>query len=352
MIEDKTIRPKSAILLPTLGCNLRCKMCFHWQNKEEGVKRLDINEWKGFIDSFQEVVNGGAGDDAFSIVFGGGEPLMFAEEVINMVAFCTNKGYRTSLATNGYILNEPLIRRFIDAGLNNIGLSLDSLDEAIHDNLRGVRGGYAKVMEATESFKRFNNSIRIAINTIIMAPNLGEIIRLVEYVKKESHISSILFQAIVQPFHSQPEEDWQRYSTYSFLWPNDIKTVYQVIDKLIELKETNDRSGKIDNRVSQLKAFKAYFENPQRFIKTLKCNAVDTGFFTIGPDGTINLCPYMESVGNAREGTLKDIWYSEKAVKVREKMLNCKRNCHHLVNCWFEEEPHAQEKDRCYSGSN
>jgi len=327
-------------------------MCFHWQNKEEGITRPTLKEWKDFIDSFSEVLNGGTGDDRFTIVFGGGEPLVFAEEVIELISFCTGRGYKTSLATNGYLLDIARLRRLINAGLNYVGLSLDSLDEVTHDYLRGVRGSYKKVMETLVRLKEFNKYIRIVINTIIMAPNLDGIMKLVDYVRGKEHISSILFQAIVQPFHTQVQEDWQKKAEYSFLWPSDTKAVNYVIDRLIELKETNGSLGKIDNSVSQLKAFKAYFENPDRFIKTLKCNAVESGFFTIGPDGSINLCPYMESIGDIREGSLKSIWYSERALKTREKMLNCRRNCHHLINCWFEEELHEQKKDKCYFRSN
>lgn len=339
-MKSNNPQPRSAILLPTLGCNFHCKMCFHWQNMEENIERPSVKQWKDFASSFQEIIENTPTRDAFSVIFGGGEPLIFLKDVIEIIKHCADSGYRTSLATNGYMLNSEVVKQLIDSGLNNIGLSLDSLEETTHDQLRGVDGSYRKVMEGIDDFKKLNSNVRIAINTTIMAQNLDNIVKIADYVRKEDSISSVLFQAIVHPFHVQTLENWQETREYGFLWPQDLNNLYDIIDQLIELKKTGDFSAKIDNSISQLKAFKDYFKNPGKFIKTLKCNAADSGFFTIGPDGNVNLCPYMESIGSIKNRCLRDIWNSDKAVKIREDMSTCKRNCHHLINCWFEEEAH------------
>jgi len=86
-----------------------------------------------------------------------------------------------------------------------------------------------------------------------------------------------------------------------------------------------DKKDKINNPISQLKLFKSYFKNPQDFIKKMSCNVLNDSAFTVSPDGSVNLCPYMRPIGNIREGNLQDIWYSKEAHKRREEILQCKK---------------------------
>lgn len=335
MDKYQTKIPKACILLLTLSCSLRCRMCHLWQNDESSIKRPSEAVWKKFILSLKEFAA-----SEFNMIFGGGEPLLFPDTLMELIKFSSKNSFRTSLATSGYFIDENCARRLVDSGLHYIALTLYSLNQKTHNYLRGKPDSYEKVMQAIGYLHTLGTSLEIAIDTILMAPNLSEILELARWVKDDSRIRSVFFQAVVQPFHSQEKDDWYKSEEFSFLWPRNRDEVDTVINNLIRFKESAQQNSidKINNPVSQLLLFKSYFRNPNAFVKKNSCNLTNGNSFTVSPDGSINLCPYLAPVGNIKESSIKDIWYSKTAEERREEISSCKKNCHHIINCWYEEE--------------
>lgn len=323
-------KPKMCNLSITLGCMLRCKICYHWQNDEKNIKRPDLNDWKKFIYSFQGEV---ASD--FTVVFGGGEPIMFPKDLIELISFSSRLGFRTALATSGHTINEEFAKQLAQAGLNNIDLTIFSLNNKVHDFLRGIDGSLERVLKAIDYLGQFNDSLKIGINTIIMKPSLDDLLELTEWVNNNSGLLGIYYQAIMRPFHTPFVKEWYKAEEYRFLWPDDLNKLESIIDTIITLKQ---KGYHIANPVSQFITFKSFFRNPSNFIKTFTCNLTNGRFFTINSDGSIALCPYLESLGKITEGNFQELWYSEHAKTTRERIERCKINCHHLINCWYEEE--------------
>lgn len=337
---QKIKKPKACVLLLTLECTLRCRMCNLWRNDETKIIRPVLDEWKGFIASLE-----GFSEPGFNVIFGGGEPLLFPDMLMELISFCHERGLRTSLATSGYFINKEMAQRLVSSGLDYIALTLYSLNKNTHNFLRGMPDSYERLMQAIGYLDSLRTKLEIAIDTVIMAPNLKEIIELARWINKDTRIQSIFFQAVVQPFHSRPLEEWYKSEEYNFLWPKEIKEIDFVIDELVRLKERISRGqrDKINNPVSQLRLFKSYFRNPADFVKKFNCNVTNPDAFTVSPDGSVNLCPYMLSIGNIKENGIMQIWYSKEAQARREEIALCKKNCHHIINCWYEEEdPHKK----------
>jgi len=323
-------KPKMCNLSITLSCMLRCKICYHWQNDEKNIKRPNLDEWKKFIHSLRGEV---ASD--FAIAFGGGEPLLFPDELIELISFSSSLGFTTALSTSGHTINKEYTERLVRTGLDNINLTIFSLNSNVHDFLRGVNGSLAKVLSVISYLKLFSDTLSIGINTIIMKPSLDDLQNLTEWVNNDSRLAGIYFQAIARPFHTPFVEEWYKTERYQFLWPDDLCKLENVIDALIALKQKGYR---ISNTVSQFITFKSFFTSPSNFIKPFTCNLIRGSFFTIDSDGTMKICPYMESLGKITEGNFQQLWYSDRAEKAREKIRQCKTNCHHLINCWYEGE--------------
>lgn len=328
-------KPKACILLLTLGCTLRCKMCNLWLNDETKTVRPTLSEWKKFLASLAEFSGGG-----LNVIFGGGEPLLFPDTLMELISFCRKHNLRTSLATSGYFINEEIAERLVSAGLDYIALTLYSLNKDTHNFMRGMPDSYDRLMQAIRYLAGLNSKLEIAIDTVIMAPNLKELTALAKWVIQDTRLRSISFQAVVQPFHSRPLDDWQKSEEYRFLWPQEIEEIDSVINGLIDLKENVlcGQRDKINNPVSQLRLFKSYFKAPSDFVKKFSCSVTNSDAFTVSPDGSINLCPYMPCVGNMREADIAQILHSKEVSLRREEISLCKKNCHHIINCWYEEE--------------
>lgn len=299
-----------------------------WQSKND-ADELSIETWKRFIDSFASFVEGNS-----QVQLVGGEPLR-KKGVLDLITHAANKGLSTTMTTSGYLLNKDVAKNVIDSGLNTIVFSLDSIKEEIHDSLRGRDGVYSKVMEAIETLSKINkNLLNMHVVTTIMQPNLEDIIPLAEWVNKDERLGHISFQAIMQPFFTPQEDDWHNNEEFSFLWPKDTNKVVHVLDRLIELK---NKGYKIFNPVSQFELFKSYFRSSESFIKR-RCH-LGYNSITVDTAGRIYLCNSMEPIGNIQEEKdIKELWFSEKAFRVRGQIRACKRNCKLMINCFFEEE--------------
>lgn len=321
-------RPAFCCINISQVCMLRCKMCFTWKNKyERSQEEPTLNEWYNFIHCLGDLTN-----NSTEINVSGGEPLL-DERNLELIRFAAKRGFSTSMTTNGFLINSDTARKIVESGLDVIAISLDGFNKKTHDFLRGVEGCYDKAMKAIDYLDRIPSKLKIGIMAIILDKNLDEIIELTKMVHEDKRLVYISFQALVQPFSSPYDKEWYRRGGYSYLWPQDIKKVHAVVDELIRLKEIG---YEISNPVSQLKVFKRYFENPYDFIKMHKCN-VDF-YMNIDRFGNTYICALKESVGNIKKDSIKEIWYSAKSNKIREEMVNCKVNCHHLLNCFYEEE--------------
>lgn len=336
--EIKTMFPKSqhrSLISPefscfgiTDDCMLNCKMCYKWKEDifiKEKANNLTLKDWKNCVSSLREIT-----DDSFQINFGGGEAFLM-EGLLELIHFCKSKGFKTNVATNGYLIDEAMAKKIAGSGLDSIIISLDSLNEETHDYLRGVKGVYRRANDAIKYLDKFCEGLYKGICSVIYDKNLEDILRLVEWIDKDDRLSSIYFMAAMQPNNSTADSRWRDKEEFGSLWPKDPVRVCSVVDELTRLKKDG---SKITNQVCQLQAFKAYYQYPERFVKETKCN-MDRAIH-ISSTGDIFLCYHWAPLGNIQTDDVARVWNSQEARQVREDIATCKNNCHFLLNCFFE----------------
>ncbi len=312
----------------TDDCMLSCKMCYKWKEDifvKEKADSPTLKDWENCVSSLRQIT-----DESFQINFGGGEPFL-KDGLLDLIHFCKSKRFKTNVATNGYLIDEAMAKKISDSGLDSIIMSLDSLNEETHDYLRGVKGVYRRARDAIKHLDKFCDGLYKGICCVIYEKNLDDILKLVEWVDKDTRLNSIYFMAAMQPNNTTADLQWYKKEVFSFLWPKDAVKVCSIIDELIRLKKNN---SKITNQVCQLEAFKDYYQYPQRFVKQTKCN-MDRAIH-ISSTGDIFLCYYWAPLGNIKTDNLVRVWHSEKARQVKENIASCKNNCHFLLNCFFE----------------
>lgn len=308
-------------------CFLRCKMCHKWKPDfySQGRARPSISQWRKAIASLRTMVG-----DNFLINFGGGEALLL-EGLLDLVSFATDEGFRTNIASNGSLIEEKVAREISVSGLSSINLSLDSMNEATHDYLRGTPGVHKKVMKAIECLDKYcPQDFEIIICCAIYDINMEEVIGVAEWVNNHPRIKWIYFMAAMQPNNTLPEPKWQK-KEFSYLWPKDTAKISAALNRLIEMKKAG---YKINNQICQMEAFLKYFNYPDRFVKNTSCN-LDRAVH-ISSVGDIYICYDWGRLGNIMNDDLAVAWHSEQADKIREDIKHCKKNCHHLINCFFE----------------
>jgi len=75
----------------------------------------------------------------------------------------------------------------------------------------------------------------------------------------------------------------------------------------------------------------------EKFVKKTICNMYKA--VHVSAIGQIFICFNYGFLGDVRDGDdIRKIWHSQEAEVVRQKIKNCKKNCHFLINCFFEED--------------
>jgi len=323
------IRDKLTVtVIPGLDCNLRCKMCFNWETPRREV--LSSKIWTSFIKSIEEYK---PQYNSIEVSIGGGEPYLH-NYVFDIIKICKKSGFHSNIATNGTLLTNSMIKESLNNGLTRITFSLDSLNEETHDRFRGIKGTYKKTMNAIVYLHKIKK-FELGITTVLMRGNLDDILPLNRWIMNLDYVAHTI-QAIVVPFQRPIEEEWYKKKEYVELWPEDKEKIDEIIDTLIS--EKDKFPDRLVNTKMQLRLFRNYFYSPDSFIKHFGCSLVNKDAITVYPDGFVYLCPFMQPIGNIKSNNLKEILNSKKMNERIQMMNMCSKNCHHLMNCYYQDE--------------
>ena len=316
--------PRHVLVVLHNYCNFKCKMCKVWDKKDSE---------KMFLKTLYKIIKDISKFKSKDLIlhFIGGETLLF-KDLDKAIAYAMRNRLTVDITTNGYALNKNKIIALSEAGLRNINLSLDSNEKEVHNELRGVKDSYQKIMKAIPLLGKYGKNINVSINTVINSLNLSTLISLCKYVKQEKHLKNLYFIAMEKPFESNYDNDWRKTSDVAYLWPDNPDKINYVFDALVKETQINEKIG---NTVSQLNAYKSYYIHPDKFIKKLGCRSGCTNL-EINMLGEIFLCvpnPKLGRLGNIDSENIVQLWNSEKAFLIRQEMMLCKNNCLQVLSC-------------------
>lgn len=292
--------PTDASIILTYRCPMQCTMCNIWKNptdikKEISAEELDCLPKLNFIN------------------LTGGEPFI-REDLEEVVSVCYTKSPRIVISTSGWFEERviSLAKKFPNIGIR---ISIEGLSQK-NDELRGRQGGFDKGLRTLLRLKDMgvkdigfgctvsNNNSKDMLSLYQLSKSLG-----LEFATATFHNSYY--------FHKDDNVVVNKDEVCA-----DFKTLIEW-----QLKESHPKSW-----------FRAYFnmglinyiEGNRRM---LPCEAGSMNFF-IDPYGEVYPCNGMEdkfwkeSMGNIRESKdFNDIWYSERADKVRDLVSKCPKNC-------------------------
>jgi len=244
----------------------------------------------------------------------GGEP-MLREDIEDIVDVLTRRSKRAVISTNGYFTERivDLARKYKNRKLG-VRISIEGLPAA-NDELRGLRDGFDHGLRTLLELKRIGLK-DIGFGITVSDRNARDMIELYQLAKA----MKVEFATAV--VHN---------SYYFHKWDNEVTQKSEVIECFEELINELLRTKRPKNW------FRAYFNfGVVNYIKgkprLLPCGAGEDMFF-LDPWGEIRPCNGMDSdslensMGNLREKSFEEIWNSEKAGKIKEKVKACPKNC-------------------------
>jgi sulfatase maturation enzyme AslB (radical SAM superfamily) len=266
----------------------------------------------------------------------GGEATV-CRQLTEWIELAGRLGLDFRFTTNGYIMNEDMARRFVAAGLFNIGISFESLDPAINEIVRPFPDGTAKTLRCIELLlqerKRQGKHISLNIKTVLTDLNLESFISI---ARRFGKIEGVL--CTPQIFEAM---DGMPAATRELLRIEDNHRLRRVTDQIRELKRegyaihVTDQA--LDDMVKQNAADKdgtATMHNKDFKMdpSAPACNIATDNLFII--NAGVQLCPYFPAIGNVAtdtKTTLKQYWESDAAKRVRVQTRDCRRLC--TISC-------------------
>src|ERR1043166_5736255 len=112
----KDRKPLQCSLYVTDQCNLDCAYCTEYDNSRPHPSIDDLKKW---VRKIREL-------GTMRIALVGGEPLVHPD-IVELVRYCRELGFATSLTTNGFLLTRKLVAQLEDAGLQVMQISVDRM---------------------------------------------------------------------------------------------------------------------------------------------------------------------------------------------------------------------------------
>lgn len=302
-------KPTRIIFCVTLRCNIRCEQCAIWRMPK--AEELKTEEWKRVLSELREWIG------PYRVQLAGGETFM-RKDILELVHHASENDVLTGIVSNGTLIDQKTAREVVDSGLGYIHISVDGMQPATHDEVRGLPGIFSKTMQGIDHLidASKGSGLAISIATVISKKNVNELLDLVKFTE-EKGLNGIVFNPIGPTTDS--DVDWYKKSD---LWFNDFSEVDRVLDQLIQLKK---EGAKILNPVEHFMDMKKYFRKP--YLDSNRNCMVGVTNLSITCDGNVHTCYKMPPLGNVRDGSIREMWDSTHAKEVRQQIKACDIHC-------------------------
>jgi len=181
----RRIPPPFVTLYVTTRCDEKCVHCFYWDQLNPKVNRdFSLDEFRKTFTSMGEI---------FNLFIGGGEPFLRPDLAeIFIAAAGANRVANLYVPTNGQHTERTV--EVLESTLSaaprmrlHLNLSVDHVDEAEHDRIRGREGAWRRMLRTAEAIRplraRFPNLIVHTLTTV-MKDNQDAILRIHEELKR------------------------------------------------------------------------------------------------------------------------------------------------------------------------
>ncbi len=255
------------------ACNLRCKYCFTNSPKGDHVKEyLDIGAIRKLADEADEL-------GYFEFDLQGGELLLQPERLFQVLEAIKPERFYLYLTTNGYYLDKKMAKKLAEYKVSRVSVSIDSMDEKIHDEIRGRKESWKRAIEALKHVKDVGMDPYLNITVGHYNANTDHFKQLLDY-SKDQRYKTLLNVAV-------PSGMWQK------------------MDDII----CNDKDREYLKKIrKEYKNLVRNIWNPfdKNHEKILGCTTVNRIYIT--PIGDVLVCPYVHiKIGNIFEKSLKEI---------------------------------------------
>ena len=283
-------------------CNLKCIMCTTTTHIHDPSQELTLDEWKAVIENITRF-------KIQSIGFGGGEPLLRADDLALLVKIVAAKGIIINIITNATLLTKAFLDNINSCKEKTIFLlSLDGL-EAENDRIRGT-GVFSKVMAAASLLKQYGWTFYFT--SVLMPENFFGFLNFIKFIEKNYPQTPLDIQPIIP--HN---EIYYLRNKFNFN-QEQLNALKEILSYL-----SNNQVLKLTRPLGMINRYLDYFTN------TLGTNAqckMGVKSFNVNLRGNIWICG-KELVYPLHKYELEEVFASNEYAQEMKRVESCQSPC-------------------------
>jgi len=310
--------PPFLILFINSICNLTCEHCFYWRNLNRRDD-LTVEEIFALARDLGRIEN---------LNLSGGEPFIRPEFAEICRYFIRNNGVeQIYVPTNGYftertvkalksIFEEKSLELFV------CELSIDGMPE-YHNRFRGNPKSFEKLLETYEALAELQASeprLRIHSISTVTSENLDEVKRLTTYLYERCPAIDHHNLALIRGDRKNPSLQGPNLLAYGEL--------IRYARRLWSPREEKRYGSMVEPMLQWAK-----METVRRQTQVVPCRA---GVLSavVYANGDVSFCETHPPLGNLRQKSFREIWYSREAEALRRSVHNKECWCTNEVFLW------------------
>lgn len=293
--QQKNI-PLFAMLELTYACNLNCVHCYIPDKSHNND--LTTYEIKNIIDDLTDA-------GCIFLTLTGGE-VFKRDDIWEILEYVYFKKFAYQIFTNGTFITNEVVEKLKNIHPWEIGISLYSMNEDIHNKITGVSGSFKKTVQSILNLRE--NNIPVRIKTVLMEQNFDgyeEILKFADKFGIKVHFDFII----------SPKNDGDK-SPLKYRLSEEKYKILICDTRIFPAENEAKESSKKDN---------------------ILCHAGKNSC-SISPSGDVYSCIQIPvKAGNIRESSFVDIWKNGKVLnkirKITENEVILCNNCSVVSYC-------------------
>jgi len=305
-LKGKHETPQIVSFAVTKACNLRCLHC-HADAREAFPNELTLKEAAQAIDELALL-----GTEA--LIFSGGEPLLRKDFVLNVAEHCVDAGIIPAMLTNGVLIDHRVAWELKDAGIMAVGIPIDSTDPEVHDRLRNVPGTFDKSLRGIRAC--LDVDLKVVVTTMALRSNFAKIPRMIDFVSGLG-VDQIAIYDLVPNGRGKDMMDEMMLQEQRESLMRYLQRMQEEKDMIFVFSGGNPLYPQISATIHETNG-----TNPPNLLlkqfwinEPVGCHA-GINYLSLRPNGDVYPCPFLQiKVGNIREKSLTEMWYSSELLK-------------------------------------
>jgi putative heme d1 biosynthesis radical SAM protein NirJ1 len=282
----------------TRTCNLQCMHCYADSDSKKYEGELSTREAKTFIKDLQEF-------KVPVILFSGGEPLV-RQDLFDLIEHARNLKIRSTISTNGTLIDKAVANRIKQSGVGYVGISLDGIGSN-HDEFRRSKGCFDKALRGIRSCREAKQ--KVGLRFTISRHNYNQLEDIFRLIKEEK-INRVCFYHLV--YSGRGSEMIREDVSHS----ESRKAMDLIMKKTVELQDKVEVLT-VDNHADTvylyLQAQKKYAHLADNIFKLMQMNGGNrSGIAIANVDyvGNVHADQFTRqyTFGNVKERKFKEIW--------------------------------------------